>query len=386
MPKSVGIITIQSANYGSTLQMFALYTIVNKLGYNCTIIDYQYPTKYHRQNSIGNENKYSQNILNPQVLIRKIGNLYKRIIRSIIKKKYPSNNLTNAFNEFISQCHTTSISYDKDSIIKNPPLFDIYMTGSDQVWNPRYYHRDYSFLLNFTKDKQKRVSYASSFGTKQFIEAYKDDYSKLLKRYDFVSTRERSGVALYEQLTGRKADYCLDPTMLLTKEEWKKYATPYTNKNERYILCYIQSYAFNPYPYIDKLIKRVKKITGYKVKIITQDFYEETKGYEVQYNVGPREFIDLYYNASFIIACSFHAIVFSIIMRKPFFTVINDKPTNDDRQTNIISEFGLEKRAYKKGDKLPQKKEELILDYNDIEKKIENLRESSMQYLKKILA
>ena len=106
----------------------------------------------------------------------------------------------------------------------------------------------------------------------------------------------------------------------------------------------------------------------------------------MQYNVGPREFIDLYYNASFIIACSFHAIVFSIIMRKPFFTVINDKPTNDDRQTNIISEFGLEKRAYKKGDKLPQKKEELILDYNDIEKKIENLRESSMQYLKKILA
>lgn len=204
MPKSVGIITIQNANYGSTLQMFALYTIVNKLGYNCTIIDYQYPTKYHRQNSIGNENKYSQNILNPQVLIRKIRNLYKRIIRSIIKKKYPSNNLTNVFNEFISQCHTTSISYDKDSIIKNPPLFDIYMTGSDQVWNPRYYHRDYSFLLNFTKDKQKRVSYASSFGTKQLIEAYKDDYSKLLKRYDFVSTRERSGVVLYEQLTGKK--------------------------------------------------------------------------------------------------------------------------------------------------------------------------------------
>lgn len=382
--KKVGLITIQSANYGSYLQMFALYTIINKLGYNCTIINYQYPTEYHKRNAIGNEYQVSQNLLNPFVIVRKLTSLYKHIVRYFLKKKYPPNQLAQIFSDFNRLCHFTDIQYNKDTILKDPPQFDIYMTGSDQVWNPRYYHRDYSFLLNFTKDNQKRVSYASSFGSKQILEYYKKDYARLLLRYDHVSTRERSGVVLYEQLTGKKADYCLDPTMLFTANEWKSYSSSIIKSQEKYILCYIQSYAFNPYPYIDRLIKRVKKLTGYKVKIITQDVYEKIKGYEIQYNVGPEEFIDLYYNSSFVIACSFHAIAFSIIMRKPFFTVINDKPTNDDRQTNIISEFGLEKRCYKKGDKLPEACD-LPLDYSKIEVKIDQLRNFSLQYLKKVL-
>lgn len=383
--KKIGLITIQNANYGSVLQMFALYNIINKLGYDCTIINYKYPTSYHIQNAIGNENVYSQNLLNPYVVFRKFKNLYKHIIRYYLRRKYPStNNIREKFDYFIKKCHLTDILYDKDTITSNPPKFDIYVTGSDQVWNPRYYHRDYSFLLNFTEDNQKRVSYASSFGSKQIIEDYKEDYARLLKRYEYVSTRERSGTILYEQLTGKKAYYCLDPTMLFTKEEWKEYSLGNSNNQEKYILCYIQNYAFNPYPYVDKLIKRVQKLLGYKVKIITQDIYELTKGYEVLNNVGPQEFLDLYYNASFVIACSFHAIAFSIIMRKPFFAIMNDKTTNDDRQANIISEFNLEKRIYKKGDKLPRY-EDLEMDYNNVENKLNELRSFSLSYLKRVL-
>lgn len=382
----IGLITIQSANYGSILQMWALYKSVEELGHSCTVINYAYPTAYHLTHAIGNENCRSQNLLNPRVIIRKIRSLYKKIIVRRIRKNYPNDSLQESFYEFMKQCQMTPALYDKDSIIQNPPHFEIYLTGSDQVWNPRYYHRDYSFLLNFTRPNDVRVSYASSFGARDLLPQYREDYSRYLKRYSHVSVRERSGIELFKRLTGGgKAVYCLDPTMLLTKEMWRQYSTHnLALQQEKYILCYIQTYAFDPYPYADRLIKRVQHLTGYKVKIITKDIFEQMKGYEVQYNVGPREFLDLYDNASFVIACSFHAIVFSLIMRKPFFAIMNDKPSLDDRQANIIEEFGLQSRTFRKGDILPGIKN-LPLDFTEIESRIDVLRASSLNYLKSIL-
>lgn len=385
--KTVGLITVMRANYGSALQTFALYTVVNSLGYKCTIINHNYPTSYHLKNALGNEFNPSQNILNPKVFFRKAKASIKHLIRFFIKRNYPKDINKELLENFLKECTFTEVCYDKDSIMINPPIFDIYLTGSDQVWNPRYCHHDYSFLLNFTKNEQKRIAYASSFGSKELLPDFKNDYSKLLSRYSYVSTRERSGVRIYNELTGKKAEYCLDPTMLLTKDMWHQYAN-HNEKliNEKYILCYIQNYAFTPYPYVDKLIRKVKKLTGYKVKIISQDVYEKVKGYEVQYNVGPKEFLDLYENASFVIACSFHAIVFSLIMRKPFIAVMNNKKTNDDRQANILKEFDLKPYAYKIGDPLPQSIEELSIDYTSIERKIEELRQSSINYLKQALS
>lgn len=385
--KTVGLITVMRANYGSALQTFALYTVVNSLGYKCTIINHNYPTSYHLKNALGNEFNPSQNILNPKVFFRKAKSSIKHLIRFFIKANYPKDINKELLENFLKECTFTEVCYDKDSIMINPPIFDIYLTGSDQVWNPRYCHHDYSFLLNFTKDEQKRVAYASSFGSKELLPDFKNDYSKLLSRYSYVSTRERSGVKIFNDLTGKKAEYCLDPTMLLTKDMWHQYANHNEKlREEKYILCYIQNYAFTPYPYIDNLIRKVKKLTGYKVKIISQDVYEKVKGYEVQYNVGPKEFLDLYENASFVVACSFHAIVFSLIMRKPFIAVMNNKKTNDDRQANIIKEFDLEPYAYKIGDPLPQCLEELSIDYTKIDRKIEELRQSSINYLKQALS
>ena len=386
--KTVGLITVMRANYGSALQTFALYNIINELGYKCIIINQNYPTVYHLKNALGNEFNPSQNIFNPKVFIRKCKSLIKHIIRIYLKRKFPKDKSKELLETFLkNECQLTEKCYDKDSIIQTPPVFDIYVTGSDQVWNPRYCYKDYTFLLNFTRDEQRRIAYAASFGSKKLLPEFKKDYSMLLSRYRFVSTRERSGTTLFKELTGKEAEYCLDPTMLLTKEMWHHFANHNENlRNEKYILCYIQNYAFSPYPYVDKLIKQIKKLTGYKVKIITQDVYDVTKGYEVQYNVGPKDFLDLYENASFVVACSFHAIVFSLIMRKPFIAIMNNQKTNDDRQANILHEFNLEKYSYKVGSPLPQNLEDLNINYEAIDKQIEELRNSSLNYLKKALS
>lgn len=232
------------------------------MGHHPVLIDYQYPTDYHRKNAMGGEAK------------RYVAPLLERIWKNIFKYSYrlfhgmPIGQSSyhrwvglkthEKFLQFQSQIEKTEVSYDKDSIIENPPEFDIYMTGSDQTWNPRYYANDYSFLLNFAPDNKPKIAYAASYGTSEFYPQYAIDYGNYLKRYDAISTRESTGVKITKELAGMKAVHCCDPTLLLTKEDWMKFATKDNPIKEKYVLVYIQAYAINPYPYADKLIKRVK--------------------------------------------------------------------------------------------------------------------------------
>lgn len=154
--KKIGFITIQQANFGSVLQTFATSFILKKMGHHPVLIDYKYPTDYHLKNAMGGEAK------------RYVAPLFVRIWKNIFKYSYrlfhgmpigqvsyqrwASLKAHEKFLQFQSQIEKTNVSYDMVSIIENPPVFDIYMTGSDQTWNPRYYANDYSFLLNFAPD------------------------------------------------------------------------------------------------------------------------------------------------------------------------------------------------------------------------------------------
>lgn len=389
--KKIGFITIQQANFGSVLQTFATSFILKKMGYHPVLIDYQYPTDYHRKNAMGREAK------------RYVAPLIKRLWKNVFKYTYRLlhgmpigqssyqnwvNQKTNKkFLQFQSQIEKTNVSYDMVSIIENPPVFDIYMTGSDQTWNPRYYANDYSFLLNFAPDDKPKIAYAASYGTSEFYPQYAVDYAKYLKRYDAISTRESTGVRITKELAGIKAVHCCDPTLLLTKEEWMKFAVKENPIKEKYVLVYIQAYAINPYPYADKLVRRVKKIVGAKkVVVLNSEIYEIAKGFKPMIGAGPSDFLRLFADASFIICCSFHSVAFSINFRKPFYAIAGDVPTKDNRQSDIIDTLGLQSRVKTVGDKLPNSFEELVLDYTPYEDRIEKFRKQSFEYLKKVLA
>lgn len=389
--KKIGFITIQQANFGSVLQTFATSFILKKMGYHPVLIDYQYPTDYHCKNAMGREAK------------RYVAPLIKRLWKNVFKYTYRLlhgmpigqssyqnwvNQKTNKkFLQFQSQIEKTNVSYDMVSIIENPPVFDIYMTGSDQTWNPRYYANDYSFLLNFAPDNKPKIAYAASYGTSEFYPQYAVDYAKYLKRYDAISTRESTGVRITKELAGIKAVHCCDPTLLLTKEEWMKFAAKENPIKEKYVLVYIQAYAINPYPYADKLVRRVKKIVGAKkVVVLNSEIYEIAKGFKPMIVAGPSDFLRLFADASFIICCSFHSVAFSINFRKPFYAIAGDVPTKDNRQSDIIDTLGLQSRVKTFGDKLPNSFEELVLDYTPYEDRIEKFRKQSFEYLKKVLA
>ncbi len=386
----IGFITIQQANFGSVLQTFATSFILKKMGHHPVLIDYQYPTDYHRKNAMGREAK------------RYVAPLLERVWKNIFKYSYrllhgmPIGQSSyhrwvglkahEKFLQFQSQIEKTEVSYDKDSIIENPPEFDIYMTGSDQTWNPRYYANDYSFLLNFAPDNKPKIAYAASYGTNEFYPQYAKDYGNYLKRYDAISTRESTGVKITKELAGVKAVHCCDPTLLLTKEDWMKFATKDNPIKEKYVLVYIQAYAINPYPYADKLIKRVKKLVGAKkVVVLNSEIYEIAKGFIPMIGAGPRDFLRLFADASFVICCSFHSVAFSINFRKPFYAIAGNFPTKDNRQLDIIETLGLQSRIITIGDKLPVSCEELKLDYGPYEDRIEEFRKQSFEYLKKVL-
>ena len=115
--------------------------------------------------------------------------------------------------------------------------------GSDQVWNPGNNGKDIAFLLSFVDDAKKTISYASSFGISEIPDSIKNDYTECLKRIEYLSTREVSGVNLIKQISGRDAKLVLDPVFLLTKEQWMeimdkekfghKYMFSYTNRKNQ---------------------------------------------------------------------------------------------------------------------------------------------------------
>ena len=386
----IGFITIQQANFGSVLQTFATSYILKKMGHQPVLIDYQYPTVYHRKNAMGREAK------------RYVAPLLERVWKNIFKISYrflhgmplgqaayqdwAKKKSSTKFIEFLDNVEKTEVAYDMDSIQMNPPIFDVYMTGSDQTWNPRYYANDYSFLLNFAPENKRKVAYAASYGTSEFYSQYADVYGKFLKRYDAISTRESTGIEITRQLSGIEAFHCCDPTLLLTKEEWLKFAEKGNPVKGKYVLVYIQAYAINPYPYADKLIKRIKNLIGAEhVIVLNSEIYEYAKGFRPMIGAGPKDFLRLFADAEFVVCCSFHSVAFSINFRKPFFAISGNVPTKDNRQSDIIEYLGLQSRVRGIGDPLPTSIDELKLDYSQYEGKIHAFRQQSFDYLNKIL-
>ena len=161
--KTVGIATIHGiCNFGSLLQSYATQKVVNKLGYKAEIINYKYPNEYHLS-EIATKSPYATSTL-PFFTRLRIALYSRAMARYDIQKKetlfkIERKKMLQQSNEYLNQT----------SIRVNPPKYDIYLTGSDQVWNPRYMYDDTTYLLDFVHNVPK-VAYSASFGTKSITQ------------------------------------------------------------------------------------------------------------------------------------------------------------------------------------------------------------------------
>ncbi|MDR0605207.1 MAG: polysaccharide pyruvyl transferase family protein [Bacteroidales bacterium] len=362
MSKSIGIITMHRVlNYGSVLQAYALQHTIQELGNTCELIDYYYPNKIKKEKT------------NEETILK----LYY---------KYFENKKKKLFDIFYSRHLILSRKsyYDKESLQSLAPVYDIYITGSDQVWNVNNLKDDASFLLSFARDQSKKIAYAASFSIKDIPEQYRQMYKKYLLRYNAITVREENGCQILKSLANINADVVLDPVFLLSAHEWNILAnsSKLVLKKEPYILVYALAYAYNPYPYLTKLIRAIKKRS--KMHIVLLNFsVKQIIGLNNVTNlhdvVSPEDFLMLFRDAAFIITTSFHGAAFALNFSCPFYVVVDTDLTGDNRIFSLLKLLGAEDRAIKKGQSFPDFSMEM--SYANVEKTIEKYRIKSRQFL-----
>ena len=313
--KKIGIITYHNAiNLGALLQTYALNKYINSLGCYCETIDYQ-----------------CEKILDSYKLIN------FRSIKSIIKSFININGnikKRKKFSKFLKNNVVLSKEkYDRTSISNSNSKYDVFITGSDQVWNYGL-NNDDNFFLKFVSNKNKKASYAASFGDNYIIEKYKEKIEDNLRSFDYISLREKSSKDKLKKVMNINSSLVLDPTFLLNEEEWSKFT--FNSKNtKKYILVYLLHEKDVYY-----IAKRIKKITGYDLFIITNSLIF---GEKIINNAGIEDFLTLIKNSEYVITDSFHGTAFSIIFRKNLKVVLkNANKQLNDRLVSILKLFKLD--------------------------------------------
>jgi len=349
-------------NYGSSLQAYATLQAFSKLGLEAEVIDFV-PKRYQNYSSV-------KQIYNESCYYHK--NIFSRILSTAIKipsyKKQKK--VFDLFDEFLSLTQR----FDEKSLNNDYPVADIYCTGSDQVWN-NFIESSFipEYFFSFLKNKEKCISFASSFGKESFEDNDKQILGQYLKKYSSISVREDSGVKILESISVPSIQL-LDPVFILTKEEWLKIAEP--NKyNFKYILVYQLHGDSNA---IDMAIE-LSKTTGLEVLRLSNSFHQ-IGFYKSSFLPTVNEFLTLFNNAEYVITDSFHGTSFSINLNKEFFVKYPQKFST--RIKSILKLTELEDRAVSSYKDISLENK---IDYSKVNEIIMRERNRSMDYLREAI-
>lgn len=349
--KKVGILTINDdTNYGNRLQNYAVQ-------------------EFCKKNNLKAETIHNQkDIIGIRVLKRKIG----KIIKSFFKK-YQRYNMFMRFNNNIK--YSKYYIDDKHIPHKLSDKYDFFVTGSDQVWNPTFVRKmtDIDFLC--FAEKNKRNSFSASFGISEIPDNMKEYYKEKLNGLNNISVREDRGKEIIEELTGRTdVEVLVDPTMLLTAEEWDKIAKkPKQLKCDKYILNY----------FLGELSESRKNEIDRIAKENNCEVINILDKKSPFYQTGPSEFLYLEKNAFLICTDSFHSSVFAILYNRPF--IVFDREDKEvkmnSRIETLINKFNLKNRKFE--GKIT--KENIEDDYTEAYQILEKEREKANNFLEKCL-
>ena len=340
----IGIITIQSLNFGNRLQNFALQESLKAMG--------KYVETISRVESLHGKEKMKQTV--------------KSVVKYCLRPKWA---MFSSFDKNIikSNAYALADKAEFNLFLK----YDYFIAGSDQVWNPYYDFVGTSDLLAFAKPEQ-RISYAASFGVDEIPDEKKKVYTENLSHFKALSVREKKGAEIIKELTGREAQVVLDPTMLLTSEQWSQVERKFkfTPKN-RYVLVY--SLGEKSADFENSIKRYAKEMEIFDIRTIQKN------GREIP--VGPAEFLYLIHNAELILTDSFHASVFSVLYHKRFITFKRPGIDMSSRIVSLANTIGAKDKL--DGDNNLDCSDGL--DYAMVDQLIESERKQSIDFLKKAL-
>ncbi len=359
MKRKIALYTIQSMNYGNRLQNYALYRTLIKMNFEVQTLK----TSSDKDNRILFEQKHVK--LKKLSFLHKYFSNVKKIIRFLLIKDLIHN--FSCFNKLIKYSKDyISIRDYTDNIEKK---YDYFIVGSDQVWNTDF--QDLVSINSFLPFKHNnKIAYAASFGKEtaqlntQMIDA--------LREFKYISVRENAGAKIVKDLIGRDVPVVIDPTLLITKDEWKKIEKKTCNVQDGYILTYFLS------PMCTEAANKLKEISNGKEVVQLLNRSDEVGG-----KAGPSEFLWLINHADIILTDSFHACVFSFLFDKPF--VVYNRNWNEcnmnSRLLTLLSMFHLERKYNNSG----LENDIWEHDYTDGYKQLEIEREKALNFLQNAL-
>lgn len=329
--KKVDIITILDVpNCGSMLQAYALGYKIEKLGHKVEFINYI--RKGHSP-----YDKFTTFLFD-----KSLGNIVKRVCYSVgILVTYSY--IMRQLRHFVTSRFSFTKRYmDIEELKANPPQADLYVTGSDQVWNSQYNQcLDKAFFLDFTpKDK---ISYAASMGMHEFPESEINETIRLLKEYKHLSVREKQTEEYFHTLGLTNTQHVLDPTLLINANEWKQIVNYVPNKKERYLLVYSVERANNDF--IFSQAQSIAHELGLKMYVLSATYPVKANEYhfdKIFALANIKTFISLLADADFVVASSFHGTAFSVNFNKDFITISADK--YNIRMESLVKQFGISHR------------------------------------------
>lgn len=343
---------IKVNNYGSILQYYALQTYLERKGHNVKWLKYEAIKKTPK-----GLNKW----------------LREKFLHSYFKTDNVEYYNKEGFSQFINKyINLTSQTYiTSKELYTLPPKADLYIVGSDQVWNGYSPDR----FLTFVPKNIPKISYAVSFGKNKIPQYMKPLIWFYLKSFKAISVRETEGVKLCHSLGRKDAKYTIDPSFLLNKEDYTKII-----KNDKSITTipypYIYGYFVNPFP--DNILTEKTSIDSFLKNSQLPFFVTGIQNAEFalkEYNIinpSPLEWINTILNAKYIITNSFHGVAFSINLQKNFLLIsqAGDMANQNCRYFNLLKRLGLEDRIYNstKGSLEKQMKASINWDKVEIEK------------------
>lgn len=339
-------------NYGETLQAVALNRAISKLGYHCFTASYENQKADLRGWLLKNIKEYG----------------IRAVQYELFRIRYMS--------------HTIMRSNNKDDFRELLSKADAVVCGSDVIW----YEKDYNsiFFLNFPQYNISKIAYAPSLRDSIVDDiCYRTKVKRWINDIDYLSTREKAGSKIIQDLSGRDVETVLDPTLLFRKNEWNKMCAGRVVRQP-----YIFLYVIGKSVILENILMQVRaSFPGRKVVWVKMEGNDGYPVGEALSNIGPAEFISLVRYADVVITDSFHGTAFSVIYRKQFFAVKrivdeNDIYDNDCRLKNILDLLKL-KNYYTTEDKINFADSKI--NYQNVERYLNGERKKSWDYLKMAL-
>lgn len=368
-------------NYGTSLQGYAMLKKIQQLGYEVEVIDYV------KRLSLTQKIKFVLNAIR----VGEGKEIVARLTAKNVLKKYPqyAANIakrTQAVDGYkekkLLPLFHTYIGYD--ALHKGSLNYDAVVVGSDQVWTPMSLPNRF-FNLLFVDDKVRKIAYASSFGVSEIPDFQKRATGDYLNRFYKIGVREQRGKEIVDSLSKNTAQVVADPTLLLTREEWKeeiKDARPH--ETGPYIFCYF----LGTNQQARKAAVELKEKTGYKIITIRHmDEYvpeDEHFGDEAPYLVDPNDFVKYISEAAYVCTDSFHCSVFSIIFHRRFMTFYrfasNSRTGRNSRIDSLFNVLGINREHIYSHENVMDNINAPI-DWLTVDNNLNHLRSESIKFL-----